>query len=81
VIFSTLSLEAFYEAVYQCTQLELLNDDFSNEKVVIERFGDASFRACLNADKFFLRAFRVTKSNLEWSIEKNTLQNKVNCNI
>jgi hypothetical protein len=37
--------------------MELLNDEFSNEKAVIERFEDVNFQACLQADELFTKSF------------------------
>jgi hypothetical protein len=62
---NSLSLEVFYEEVCQCAQTGLLNDELSNEKAVIERFGDANFQTCLQADEFFPRAFQAIKTNYQ----------------
>jgi hypothetical protein len=79
---STLSLEAFYEAVCQCAQIELFNDEFSNEKAVIERFGNASFRACLQADDFFVLAQRAIKANYHrQDLTEDVLRDQVENNI
>jgi hypothetical protein len=61
----TLSHEAFFEAACIGVQMELLNNDFSNKEMIPECFKDPNFRACLQADDFFVLAQRVITANYE----------------